>query len=167
MGETIESKTEKILRDMEERIEEVRTNFTSERNLHLKWMEEERAAFKKSHDEHMRCVEVERNARMRQSAELRSEFVKLITKEREDRIIEASMRRSEVDRAKQSIKAMNIGLGGGTTLDKSTLSVQSTELEASQSLPFQTVTGAPYFPSAQVAPCSRLTTDVSLGARVV
>jgi len=126
--ESMESKNEKLLHELETRLEEIHANFMSERNLHLKWMEEERAAFKKSHEEHMRCVEVERNARVRQTAELRTEFVKLITKEREDRIVDASVRRSEVDRAKQSIKAMNIGLGGSIALDRSTLLVQSTEL---------------------------------------
>jgi len=111
----IKAENEKSTQEMEARLDEVRASLISERNLHLKWMGEERAAFKKSHDEHMRCVEVERDARLRQASELRSEFVKLITKEREDRVIDASVRRSEVDRAKQSIKAMNSGLSSGSS----------------------------------------------------
>merc|ERR1712137_469289 len=129
--QSIESKNEKLLREMEAKVEEVRTSLISQGNLHSKCMEEERASFKKSHDEHMRCVEVERDARIRQTAELRAEFVKLITKEREDRTIDASVRRSEVDRTKQFIKAMNIGLGGSTVLNRSTLF----ELEPSPSPP--------------------------------
>merc|ERR1711860_324093 len=101
------------------------------------WMEEERTAFKKAHDEHMRCVEVERDARLRQATELRTEFVKLITKEREDRIIDASVRRSEVDRAKQSIKAMSTGLSGSTgssSMETDTTLFQPSIFKASTSL---------------------------------
>jgi len=133
--EIVKSENEKSLQELQARIEEVRASLISERSLHLKWMEEERTAFKKAHDEHMRCVEVERDARLRQATELRTEFVKLITKEREDRIIDASVRRSEVDRAKQSIKAMSSGLDGGSTrvsssLETSTLLLPSPGLKS-------------------------------------
>merc|ERR1712137_386657 len=104
ISEIVKNVSEKSLDDLHARIEEMRTCFVSERGLHLKWMEEERTAFKKSHDEHMRCVEVERDARLRQATELRTEFVKLITKEREDRIIDASVRRSDAAK-RQALKS--------------------------------------------------------------
>merc|ERR1712007_254211 len=134
--EIVKNASEKSLEKLQARIEEVRTSFIAERGLHLKWMEEERTAFRKSHDEHMRCVEVERDARLRQATELRTDFMKLITKERDDRIIDSSVRRSEVDRAKQSIKAMSSGLGGSPShvsgsLETNTLLLPSPVLKSS------------------------------------
>merc|ERR1712137_39274 len=71
--EMVKLENEKSMQDMQARIEEVRSSLISERSLHLKWMGEER------------------DARLRQASDLRTEFVKIITKEREDRVIDASV----------------------------------------------------------------------------
>merc|ERR1712107_549551 len=66
--------------------------------------EEERAAFKKCHEEHMRCVEVERDARLRQATELRSDILKLISKDRDDYIVDMPERRADSAR-RQALKS--------------------------------------------------------------
>merc|ERR1712137_1087023 len=69
------------LHDMQSRIDELRTALVQERNNHIKWMDEERAAFRKAHSEHLHIVEVERENRVRQIQELRVDFVKSLNRD--------------------------------------------------------------------------------------
>lgn len=86
---------EKSFAELQAQIDDMRTTLVTERNNHLKLMEEE-------HNEHMRIAGVERDLRVRQFIELRADFdelrAKLTAKEREDRIMETSGRRFEVSR---------------------------------------------------------------------
>jgi len=106
-GAAIKSENERRLLDFEQRISEVSRGLQTERNNHSKWMEEERAAFKKSHEEHMRCVEMERDARLRQATELRADLMQLISKDREERIVDTAERRS--DAAKRQALTNTLG----------------------------------------------------------
>merc|ERR1712063_177175 len=101
---TLKSENERTLVDFERRLDEVSKGLQVERNNHAKWMEEERAAIKKCHEEHMRCVEVERDARLRQATELRSDVLKLISKDRDDRFVDTPERRSDAAR-RQALKS--------------------------------------------------------------
>merc|ERR1712137_1412117 len=103
----IKSENERTLLGFEQRINELSKGLQLERNNHSKWMEEERAAFKKSHEEHMRCVEMERDARLRKATELRADLMQLISKDREERIVDTAERRS--DTAKRQALTNTLG----------------------------------------------------------
>jgi len=93
-----QTNVEKMQQELKQKTEELRNFVAEERNNQLKMAEEDRISFRKAHDDHMRCLEVERDTRLRQTTEMRADFIKAVTKEREDRITGNSEHCSEVSK---------------------------------------------------------------------
>jgi len=77
----VKKEQDATVHDLQLRIDELRSALVQERNNHVKWMDEERAAFRKAHDEHVHIVEVERDTRLRQLQDLRADFVKSLNRD--------------------------------------------------------------------------------------
>merc|ERR1719502_1160210 len=103
--------------ELQQRTEELRNGSMEGRNSQLKIGEEERLAFRKAHEDNMRWLEAERDTRLRQTTELRADFVKAVTKEREDRIKDISEHRSEISRVVREWQAFKNS--GGLSANRS------------------------------------------------
>jgi len=77
----VKKEQDATVHELQLRIDELRSALVQERNNHVKWMDEERAAFRKAHDEHVHIVEVERDTRLRQLQDLRADFVKSLNRD--------------------------------------------------------------------------------------
>lgn len=95
---TMKVDNDRLKREINQHIDEIRSDFADERNSRLRLAEEERGVFKKLHEEHGRCLDLERDTRLRQVTELRADFVKALTKERETRVVDLSEHRSETSK---------------------------------------------------------------------
>jgi len=84
--------------DLHKSTEGLRGAIIEERNSLVKMIEEDRAGFRKAQEDQTRFLEEERDTRSRQTTELRLDFVKAVTKEREERIVDDSGHRSEVSK---------------------------------------------------------------------
>merc|ERR1712137_1154836 len=78
----LRTEAERIFREIQERIEGMRADSTTERNSELKATEDERVSYKTAHEEHMRCLNMERDARMREITEIRADISKMLANNR-------------------------------------------------------------------------------------
>merc|ERR1712137_400358 len=120
--EAMKADNERGLHQAHEHVEEVRSSFEGERNAQLKSLEEtlrsqcffqirdqcaeERANFRKSFQQHLRSLEVERDARLKLATDMRADLVKAIAKEREERLEDNSLHRSEMTQALREWKLL-------------------------------------------------------------
>jgi len=94
----MQTSLERVQQDLHRKLEELRCDFHEERSHQSKMKEEERTVLRKLIEEHSSSLEIERETRLRQTTELRVDFVKALTKEREARIMDHSEQHSEVSR---------------------------------------------------------------------
>jgi len=119
--------SERGLREVHERIEELRVLGSNQAKSLEETLKsqcffqirdrcmEERNAFRKVQEENMRLLEVEREVRLKQTAELRSDFVKAITREREERVANSSEQRSDINKTLREMQMVKSGSGSSST----------------------------------------------------
>jgi len=90
---------EKVQHEFQQVMQELRKDFIEDRNHLSKMIDEEKAASKKMIEDLLHSLHDEHEDRSRQNAEIRADFVKAITKEREDRIVDGAGQHVEVSKA--------------------------------------------------------------------
>merc|ERR1712137_823580 len=133
--EAMKADNERRLHEAHEHIDELRIGFTEERNVQLKAMEEtlrsqcffqirdqcaeERANARKLFQQHLRSLELERDARLKLATDMRADLVKAIAKEREERLEDNSLHRSEMTQALREWKLLKSNGGTSTAVGPS------------------------------------------------
>merc|ERR1712137_51797 len=90
---------EKLQHELQEVMQDLRKDFIEDRNHLSKMIDEEKTASKKMIEDLLHSLHDEHEDRSRQNAEIRADFVKAITKEREDRIVDGAGQHVEVSKA--------------------------------------------------------------------